>query len=92
MEDIPNDLVINWDQTSMKIVPSSSWTMEKCGTKHVEIAAADDKQQITALFTCTATGQFIPIQLIYERSTAGVFLVMSSFRRVGISHVPQTIS
>jgi len=43
MEDILKDLVINWDQTSMKIVPSLSWTMEKRGTKRVEIAAADDK-------------------------------------------------
>jgi len=43
MEDIPKDLVINWDQTFMKIVPSLSWTMEKRGTKRIEIAAADDK-------------------------------------------------
>ena len=38
MEDIPKDLLINWDQTAMKIVPSSSWTMEKYGIKRVEIA------------------------------------------------------
>ena len=29
MEEIPADLIINWDQTAMKIVPSCSWTMEK---------------------------------------------------------------
>jgi len=40
MKDLPKDLVINWEQTSMKIVPSSSWTMEKHGTKHFEIATA----------------------------------------------------
>ena len=49
MEDILKQLLINWDQTAMKIVPSSSWTMEKRGTKRVEIAAIDDKRQITAL-------------------------------------------
>ena len=38
----------------VKIVPSSSWT--KCGTKCVEMAATDYKGQITAFFTCTATG------------------------------------
>ena len=69
MKDLPKDLIINWDQTSMKIVPSSSWTMEKHGTKHVEIATADDNWQITGLFT-TATDQFLPIQLIYEGSTS----------------------
>ena len=31
----------------MKIVPSSQWTMEKKGTKRVEIAAVDDKQQFS---------------------------------------------
>ena len=29
MESIPNSLIINWDQTAMKIVPSSNWTIEK---------------------------------------------------------------
>ena len=47
--------------------------MEKRGTKHVEIAAANDKQQITALFICTATGQFLLIQLIYEGSASRYF-------------------
>ncbi len=45
MEEIPDALIINWDQTAMKIVPSSSWTMEKRGTKRVEIVAIDDKRQ-----------------------------------------------
>ena len=73
MKDIPKDLLINWDQTAMKIVPSSSWTMEKRGTKHVEIAAIDDKHQITALFTCTAASSFLPIQLVYERTAKKSF-------------------
>ena len=29
IEDIPKDLVFNWDQTAMKIVARGSWTMEK---------------------------------------------------------------
>ncbi len=53
MEEIPDALIINWDQTAMKIVPSSSWTMEKRGTKRVEIVAIDDKRQITAVFGCS---------------------------------------
>lgn len=53
MEEIPADLVINWDQTAMKIVPSCSWTMEKRGNKHVEIAGIDDKRQVTAVFECS---------------------------------------
>ena len=28
MEEIPAELIINWDQTGIKIVPSSTWTMD----------------------------------------------------------------
>ena len=69
MEDIHDSLIINWDQTSMKIVPTSSWTMEKKGTKRVEIAATDDKRQITGVFGCSVAGDFLPLQLVYKGTT-----------------------
>ena len=69
MEDIHDSLIINWDQTGMKIVPTASWTMEKKGTKRVEIAATDDKRQITGVFGCSMAGDFLPIQLIYKGTT-----------------------
>ena len=69
MEYVPPSLVLNWDHTAMKIVPSSKWTMEKKGTKRVEIAAIDDKRQITAVFACTMSGNFLPVQLIYKGTT-----------------------
>ena len=37
MEEIPAELILNWDQTGIMIVPSNSWTMDKMGTKRVEI-------------------------------------------------------
>ena len=43
--------------------------MEKEGTKRVEIIAADDRRQITAVFAGTATGDFLPPQLIYKGTT-----------------------
>ena len=69
MQEIPSAMIINWDQTAMKLVPSSSRTMEKRGTKRVEIAAIDDKRQITAVFGCSLSGDFLPIQLIYKGTT-----------------------
>ena len=65
MEDILPSLVINWDHTATKIVLSSQWTTERKGTKRVEITAVNDKRQITAIFACTLSGKFLPIQLIY---------------------------
>ena len=42
MEEIPFDLIFNWDQTAISIVPGSSWTMEEKGTKHFEIVGISD--------------------------------------------------
>jgi len=69
MENVPPSLTVNWDHAATKIVPSSQWTMEKRGTKRVEIAAINDKRQITAIFACTLSGNFLPIQLIYQGTT-----------------------
>ena len=49
IEEIPAELIINWDQTGVKYVPVSNWTMEVKGSKQVEVAGNDDKRQITAL-------------------------------------------
>ena len=69
MEEIPDDLVVNWDQTGMHNVPVSDWTMEKVGTKRVEIVGANDKRQITAVFAGTMSREFLPPQLIYQGKT-----------------------
>ena len=67
--DIPSSLTINWDQTGIHYVPAGSWTMEKEGSKRVEIAAVDDKHQITAVFAASLVGEFLPSQLIYKGTT-----------------------
>lgn len=69
MDEVPDELIINWDQTGIHYVPVSSWTMEKEGSKRVEIAGIDDKRQITAVFGCSVTGDFLPIQIIYKGKT-----------------------
>ena len=33
LEEIPDCLVLNWDQTAIKYVPVAEWTMEKQGSK-----------------------------------------------------------
>ena len=69
MEEIPLELVLNWDHTGISIVPGSSWTMELKGTKRVEITGMGDKRQITAVFCGTASGYFLPPQIIYQGKT-----------------------
>ena len=69
MEEIPAELVLNWDQTGIKLVPSSVWTMERQGEKRVEMVGVNDKRQITAVFCGTMLGEFLPVQLIYQGKT-----------------------
>ena len=69
LEEIPDCLVLNWDQTAIKYVPVAEWTMEKQGSKKIKIAGLDDKCQITAVFVATMSGGFLSSQLIYKGTT-----------------------
>ena len=55
VDEIPFDLLINWDQTGIHYLPMGSWTMEKEGSKRVKIVAVDDKWQITAVLARSLT-------------------------------------
>ena len=69
MEEIPMELILNWDQTGIKMVPSSGWTMDRQGAKRVEVSGVNDKRMITAVFCGSLTGDFLPLQLIYKGKT-----------------------
>ena len=49
-EEIPPELVLDWDQTGIKLIPSASWTMSEKGSGRVELVGISDKRQITAVF------------------------------------------
>ena len=50
MEDIPPELIMNWDHTEKKMVSCTQWTMEKQGTRHVELTGVNNKRQMTEIF------------------------------------------
>ena len=66
---IPDQLVLNWDQTGLQLVPSGNWTLEEQSTKRVELKGLNDKRMITATFTCSLSGHFLPMQLLYTGKT-----------------------
>lgn len=41
MEDIPPELIFNWDQTGL---PTSPWTMARKGSKRIEMKGLNDKR------------------------------------------------
>jgi hypothetical protein len=69
LHSVPSSLVINLDQTGLNIVPSGEWTMEKEGSKRVDLAGLGDKRQITATFAASLDGQFLPMQILYQGKT-----------------------
>ena len=69
MEEIPAELIMNWDQTGLNLVPASNWTMEVRGSKRVEVAGLTNKRQITAVLCGTLTGDFLPPQIVYRGKT-----------------------
>ena len=69
MEEIPPELILNWDQTGIKIVPSNTWTTDQQGAKQVEVCVANDKRLIMAVFCGLLVGDFLPIQVIYQGKT-----------------------
>ena len=66
---IPPELVINWDQAGVKLIPSQSWTMEEQGSTRVEIAGINDKRQITLTLAGSMSGELLPLQLLYQGKT-----------------------
>ena len=69
LNEVPPDLIFNWDQTAISLVPSLQWTLDKKGNKRVAIAGHSDKKQITAVTCASLTGEVLLTQLVYEGKT-----------------------
>ena len=67
--DIPKELIVNLDQTPLFYVSPGKYTFDVNGVKTVPIKGIDDKRQITATFAISMSGEFLPIQVIYEGKT-----------------------
>ena len=61
-KDWARNMIINCDHAAINYVPVSSWTMEEMGSKCVEISGKDDKRQLTVVFGCSISGDFLPPQ------------------------------
>ena len=70
MDTIPKELVVDFDQTGIRYVPVSDWTMVEEGAKRVELVSKDDKRKITALLAGSMSGEFLPPQLINQGKTS----------------------
>ena len=66
---IPDELIINFDQTPLSYVCSREFTLPLKGSANVPIIGKGKVKQITGTFACSKVGDFLPMQLIYEGKT-----------------------
>ena len=66
---IPDELIINADQTPSKFVATDNVTMAAKGEKHVSRTGATDKRAITVTLCESLDGNILPFQLIYTGKT-----------------------
>lgn len=62
---IPDSLIINWDQTGCHLIPGGDWTIDQRGAQQVSITGLDDNRQITLLLAINKSGSLLSLQLIY---------------------------
>ena len=85
---IPDDLILNWDQTGVNLIPGGDWTMDAKGSKQVKITGLNDKRQITALLTISKSGELLPPQIIYKGLNSVILSI--SFRNPGTFTIQKT--
>lgn len=66
---IPSELVLNVDQTPSSYVSVGRMTMTDKKTSSVPIKGLTDKRNITLTFTISLSGEFLPMQIIYQGKT-----------------------
>ena len=59
-DEIPDELILNVDQTPSKFVPTDNVTMAEKSSKHVSRKGGNDKRGITVTLAETLSGQILP--------------------------------
>ena len=76
MKEIPGELILNWDQTGIKMVSSNGYIMEQEGEKQVEITGR------------MTSSKSLPIQAIYKCKIMQDATFISNFLLIGILCIP----
>lgn len=69
-DEIPDELILNFDQTPSKFVPRDNVTMAEKSSKHVSRRGSNDKCRITVTLAETLSGQIPQFPVIYTGKTS----------------------
>ena len=70
------ELALNLDQLPLSHNLPRKYIFDLKGSKTVPIKGVDDKQQITATFTVTESGSFLPIQVVVKLSVVYLSMIL----------------
>ena len=62
-------LIINGDQTPLRLTPEVNYTFARKGTRHVRVLGKKNKMQVTLLLSVTCSGHMLPPQIIFKGKT-----------------------
>ena len=65
----PPELIVNFDEMGVRMVPVGNWTFERRGAKQVKVDGCDDKREITVTVSSSMSGELLPLQIIYAGTT-----------------------
>lgn len=71
MYQVPPELVQNWDQSGIMFLQQKGRTWSQKGRDAGQTQHHGDKRQFTATFGSTASGEFLPCQLVFQGKTVG---------------------
>ena len=66
---IPPEVILNADQTPSSYVSVGRMTMAATNSQSVPIKGLTDKRNITLTFVISLSGEFLPLQIIYQGKT-----------------------
>ena len=86
---VSQQLIVNIDQTPVKMVPVSEYTMSDKGADCVSVIEGDNEKMFIAVFSVTMNGKFLPEQLIYGGETERCHPKMDFPVRFHVTHNPK---
>jgi hypothetical protein len=68
-EDIPEELLVNSDQTQVLFAPGDKISWAETGSKQVPVLGCEEKRAFTVLISISSNGTVLPMQVIYTGKT-----------------------
>ena len=66
---LPPAMFVNCNQTNIKFVPTSEYTLEERGSKQVSIIGMEDEKGMTVLLACFLSENLFPPRKLYSEKT-----------------------